>query len=89
MIAAARVQRSACRDRTSGDGVLGRDTPAAARFENMARFLDFVGESTRAAEQACDILLNEVRNDVGRYSGDRHRSVETAVSTTGVSGETP
>ncbi|MFE7899729.1 helix-turn-helix domain-containing protein [Streptomyces sp. NPDC057424] len=40
-----------------GVGVLGPGTPAAARLENVARFLDFVSESTaRAAEQARDIL---------------------------------
>ncbi|MFF1543769.1 helix-turn-helix domain-containing protein [Streptomyces sp. NPDC058291] len=40
-----------------GVGVLGRSTPAAARLENIARFLDFVSESTaRAAEQAREIL---------------------------------
>ncbi|MEV8596359.1 helix-turn-helix domain-containing protein [Streptomyces sp. NPDC052012] len=40
-----------------GVGVLGADTPAGVRFENIARFLDFVAESTaRAAEQARAIL---------------------------------
>ncbi|WP_069773810.1 helix-turn-helix domain-containing protein [Streptomyces sp. LUP30] len=40
-----------------GVGVLGPGTPAAARLENIARFLDFVRESTtRAAEQAREIL---------------------------------
>ncbi|MFJ6574299.1 MarR family transcriptional regulator [Streptomyces sp. NPDC091292] len=40
-----------------GIGVLGPDTPAAARLENIARFVDFVSESiARAADQARDIL---------------------------------
>ncbi|WP_433513942.1 hypothetical protein ACQP2T_62085 [Nonomuraea sp. CA-143628] len=40
-----------------GVGVLGRGTPAATRLENVARYLDFVGESLiRAAEQARAIL---------------------------------
>ncbi|TXS52039.1 GbsR/MarR family transcriptional regulator [Streptomyces sp. t39] len=40
-----------------GVGVLGRGTPAADRLENVARFLDFVGESLgRAAEQARALL---------------------------------
>ncbi|MFD9410733.1 helix-turn-helix domain-containing protein [Streptomyces sp. NPDC059989] len=40
-----------------GVGVLGPDTPAAVRLENVARFLDFVSEAiTRAAEQAREIL---------------------------------
>ncbi|SEG42386.1 MarR family protein [Thermomonospora echinospora] len=40
-----------------GADVLGPDTPAAVRLENIARYLDFVGESlARAAEQAREIL---------------------------------
>jgi len=40
-----------------GVRVLGPGTPAAARLENIARFLDFVGESlARAAEQAREVL---------------------------------
>ncbi len=40
-----------------GVGVLGPGTPAAARLENIARFVDFVPESiARAADQAREIL---------------------------------
>ncbi|MEU0692017.1 helix-turn-helix domain-containing protein [Streptomyces uncialis] len=40
-----------------GVGVLGPHTPAAARLENIARFVDFVSESiARAADQAREIL---------------------------------
>ena len=40
-----------------GVGVLGRDTPAAARLENIARFSDFISESIlRAAGQVREIL---------------------------------
>nr|WP_236654279.1 MarR family transcriptional regulator [Streptacidiphilus anmyonensis] len=40
-----------------GVAVLGRDTPAAARLENIARFSDFISETMlRAAEQVRDIL---------------------------------
>ena len=40
-----------------GVQVLGRDTPAAARLENIARFVDYVSESiARAADHARDIL---------------------------------
>ncbi|MER8234739.1 helix-turn-helix domain-containing protein [Streptomyces sp. NPDC094049] len=40
-----------------GAGVFGPGTPAGARLENIARFLDFVSESiARAAEQAREIL---------------------------------
>ncbi|MER6910795.1 helix-turn-helix domain-containing protein [Streptomyces sp. NPDC000594] len=40
-----------------GVGVLGPDTPAATRLENIARYVDFVSESiARAADQAREIL---------------------------------
>jgi DNA-binding transcriptional regulator YhcF (GntR family) len=40
-----------------GVAVLGPHTPAAARLENIARFVDFVSESiARAADQAREIL---------------------------------
>lgn len=40
-----------------GVAILGRDTQAAARLENIARFSDFISESMlRAAEQVRDIL---------------------------------
>ena len=43
-----------------GVAVLGPGTPAAARLENIARFLDFVSESiTRAAEQAREVLYTD------------------------------
>ncbi|MEV6175417.1 helix-turn-helix domain-containing protein [Streptomyces sp. NPDC051954] len=40
-----------------GVGILGPGTPAAARLENIARFVDFVSESiARAADQAREVL---------------------------------
>ena len=40
-----------------GVSVLGPGTPAAARLENIARFVDFVSESiARAADQAREVL---------------------------------
>jgi predicted transcriptional regulator len=40
-----------------GVGILGPDTPAATRLENIARFVDFVSESiARAADQAREVL---------------------------------
>ncbi|WP_371494924.1 helix-turn-helix domain-containing protein [Kitasatospora sp. NBC_00374] len=40
-----------------GGGILGPGTPAAARLENIARFVDFISESiARAADQAREIL---------------------------------
>ncbi|MGW1844578.1 helix-turn-helix domain-containing protein [Streptomyces sp. NPDC001966] len=57
MIAAARANAQLARTARQGVGILGPDTPAAVRLENIARFVDFVGESiTRAAEQAREIL---------------------------------
>ncbi|MFD8914989.1 helix-turn-helix domain-containing protein [Streptomyces sp. NPDC059575] len=56
-IAAARSHDLLVRTAREGAAVLGRDTPAAARLENIARFLDFISESmTRAAEQAREVL---------------------------------
>ncbi|MGW5121747.1 MarR family transcriptional regulator, partial [Streptomyces noursei] len=43
-----------------GVDVLGPGTPAAARFEGIARFVDVVGAAmARAAEQARDVLHGE------------------------------
>ncbi|MER7000447.1 helix-turn-helix domain-containing protein [Streptomyces sp. NPDC000410] len=57
MISSARSIAHIVETARQGVGVLGSDTPAAARLENVARFLDFVSESTmRAAEQAREIL---------------------------------
>ncbi|GAA2143190.1 helix-turn-helix domain-containing protein [Kitasatospora kazusensis] len=40
-----------------GVGILGPGTPAAARLQNIARFVDFISESiARAADQAREIL---------------------------------
>ncbi len=55
--AAARSNAQLAETARQGVHLLGRDTPAGTRLENMARFLDFVGESiARAAEQAREIL---------------------------------
>ena len=44
----------------TGVGVLGRETPAAARLENIARFSDFISESIlRAAEQVREVLYTK------------------------------
>jgi len=57
MMATARSLVQIVQTARQGVGVLGPGTPAAARMENIARFLDFVAESTtRAAEQAREIL---------------------------------
>ncbi|WP_433539199.1 helix-turn-helix domain-containing protein [Micromonospora sp. CA-249363] len=56
-IASARANDQLVATAREGVAVLGPGTPAAARLENIARFLDFISESiTRAAEQARDVL---------------------------------
>ncbi|CAL9489074.1 hypothetical protein SUDANB6_03207 [Streptomyces sp. enrichment culture] len=60
MMASARSLAHLVETARQGVGVLVPGTPAATRLENIARFLDFVSESTaRAAEQARDILHAE------------------------------
>ncbi|MFH9727165.1 helix-turn-helix domain-containing protein [Streptomyces sp. NPDC017254] len=57
MMASARATAHIVEITRQGVGVLGSDTPAGNRLENIARFLDFVAESTaRAAAQAREIL---------------------------------
>ncbi|MEU6919358.1 GbsR/MarR family transcriptional regulator [Streptomyces olindensis] len=57
MMASARAIAQIVETAQQGVGILGAGTPAGARLENIARFLDFVSESTaRAADQARDIL---------------------------------
>jgi Fe2+ or Zn2+ uptake regulation protein len=57
MIGSARSSAQVVEIARQGVHVLGPGTAAAARLENIARFLDFVAESTaRAAEQAREIL---------------------------------
>ncbi|GGZ54346.1 helix-turn-helix domain-containing protein [Streptomyces subrutilus] len=57
MMASARSTAQIVETARQGVAVLGSGTPAAARLENIARFLDFVSESiARAADQAREIL---------------------------------
>ncbi|MFF3844848.1 helix-turn-helix domain-containing protein [Streptomyces sp. NPDC002328] len=57
MMASARSVAQIVELARQGVGVFGPDTPTADRLENIARFLDFVAESTaRAAEQARAVL---------------------------------
>ena len=72
MIAAARSNAELAETARQGVNVLGRDTPAGVRLQNMARFVDFVGESiTRAAEQARDILSPKVESTSPSERGDQ------------------
>jgi hypothetical protein len=60
MMRSARDNAQLAETARQGVGILGPDSPAASRLENIARFLDFVGESiTRAAEQAREILYTK------------------------------
>ncbi|QEV19048.1 GbsR/MarR family transcriptional regulator [Streptomyces alboniger] len=60
MTAAARSHAQFAETARQGVSVLGPDTPAAARLENIARFIDFIGESiARAAEQAREVLYTK------------------------------
>jgi hypothetical protein len=53
MLAAARSNVRLAETAREGVRILGPGNPAAARLENIARFVDFVGESRiRSAEQA-------------------------------------
>ncbi|MEU7124119.1 helix-turn-helix domain-containing protein [Streptomyces zaomyceticus] len=57
MMASARATAHIVEIARQGVGVLGSGTPAGTRLENIARFLDYVSESTaRAAAQAREIL---------------------------------
>lgn len=63
MIRSAQDNAQLAETARQGVGVLGRDTPAAARLENVARYLDFVSESiARAAEQARDVLYTKAES---------------------------
>ncbi len=57
MLASAESNVQLAQIARQGVGVLGPDTPAAVRLENVARFLDFLGETiARTARQAREIL---------------------------------
>ncbi|MFE1554500.1 helix-turn-helix domain-containing protein [Streptomyces sp. NPDC058734] len=57
MLASARSTALLAETARKGVSVLGRNTPAATRLENIGRFVDFVSESiVRAADQAREIL---------------------------------
>jgi DNA-binding CsgD family transcriptional regulator len=59
-MAAARSSAQLAEIARQGVGILGPDTSAAVRLENIARFSDFISESiTRAAEQAREVLFSK------------------------------
>jgi predicted transcriptional regulator len=60
MMASARSTAQLADIARQGSGVLGPDSPAAVRLQNVARFLDYVAESIiRSAEQAREVLYTE------------------------------
>jgi len=60
MVASARSTAQLVETARQGVTILGPGTPAAARLESIARFLDFVGENiTRSAEQAREVLYTK------------------------------
>ena len=64
MVASAKSAADLAAAAREGVGVLGAETPAGLRLQNVARFVDFVAESTaRAAEQARDILYAKPESD--------------------------
>jgi DNA-binding transcriptional regulator GbsR (MarR family) len=64
-IASARANDQLVETARRGVAVLGPDTAAATRLENVARFLDFISESiTRAAEQAREVLHTPVGSSI-------------------------
>jgi DNA-binding transcriptional regulator GbsR (MarR family) len=66
MIRSARDNARLADTARQGVSILGPDSPAAARLENIARFLDFVAESiTRAAEQSREILYTKAEATPG------------------------
>ncbi|MFD8147012.1 helix-turn-helix domain-containing protein [Streptomyces sp. NPDC059708] len=73
MVASAQGTAHLAETARQGVGVFGAATPAGARLENIARFVDFVSESImRAAEQAREILHTqpEKKDEDGDEDGD-------------------
>ena len=65
-IASARGIAQVAEIARQGVGILGRETPAAARLEKIARFSDFISESMlRAAEQVREVLYTKPETTPG------------------------
>ncbi|MEU6686954.1 helix-turn-helix domain-containing protein [Streptomyces sp. NPDC046832] len=88
MLASARAITQVVGVARQGVGVLGPGTPAADRLENVARFLDFVSESTaRAAEQARDILhtrSNAAAHDTASHDTTAQRTASHDTGSQGI-----
>ncbi len=71
-VASARASLQLAETARQGVRVLGPGTPAAVRLENIARYVDFIGESiNRAAEQAREVL--HIRGDGTPVQEERPR----------------
>ncbi|ROQ67943.1 MarR family protein [Streptomyces sp. 840.1] len=82
MIASARSIAQIVETARQGVGVLGPRTPAGARLENIARFLDFIAESTiRSADQAREVLHTKPET-----APDQPREADAETETDGGSG---
>ncbi|MFJ1702465.1 helix-turn-helix domain-containing protein [Kitasatospora sp. NPDC088346] len=66
-MAAARASAQLAEIARQGVSVLGHDTPAATRLENIARFSEFISETiARAAEQSREVLYAKAPAAPGR-----------------------
>ncbi|MEU9053085.1 helix-turn-helix domain-containing protein [Streptomyces sp. NPDC048384] len=81
LMASARAIAQVVVTARQGVGVLGPGTPAATRLDNIARFLDFVSESTaRAAEQAREVLYTKPETTSDATAESKTASDATAES---------
>ncbi|WP_234468058.1 helix-turn-helix domain-containing protein [Streptomyces sp. MBT62] len=88
-IASARGTAQVAAIARRGVGVLGCDSPAAARLENIARFSDFISESIlRAAEQVREVLHTKpgTRDGTGDPTAADADRGQAATARPGVSG---
>ncbi|MBQ0981970.1 helix-turn-helix domain-containing protein [Micromonospora sp. M61] len=87
-IASARANDQLVETARQGVALLGPHTPAAARLENIARFLDFISESiVRAAEQAREVLHSRPGAVTAQPSPDQDQSGAAVTRVPGQSGQ--
>ncbi|MFE1380879.1 helix-turn-helix domain-containing protein [Streptomyces sp. NPDC058740] len=76
-IAGARANLLLAETARQGVNILGPGSPAAARLETIARFVEFIGESiARAADQARDILYSTPETGPGQDRGEEREPAE-------------
>ncbi|MCG5469813.1 helix-turn-helix domain-containing protein [Micromonospora sp. LAH09] len=87
-IASARANDQLVETARQGVALLGPHTPAAARLENIARFLDFISESViRAAEQAREVLHSRPEAATAQPSPGQDQAGIAGTSALGQSGQ--